>query len=131
MDPRELLLGSFAAAVAAADPLKIVPAHLPKPPRGRTLVVGAGKAAGAMALAVEKHWPANAPLEGVVITRYGHGLPTKRIRVVEAGHPVPDEQGETAAREILAGPRRSDPTTCCWRSSPAAARRCSRCRSKA
>jgi glycerate 2-kinase len=102
MDPREVLLGSFAAAVAAADPLKIVPAHLPRPPRGRTLVVGAGKAAGSMALAVEEHWPANAPLEGVVITRYGHGLPTKRIRVVEAGHPVPDEHGEAAAREILA-----------------------------
>jgi hydroxypyruvate reductase len=102
MDPRELLLGSFAAAVAAADPLKIVPAHLPKPPRGRTLVVGAGKAAGSMALAVEERWPANAPLEGVVITRYGHGLPTKRIRVVEAGHPVPDEHGEAAARAILA-----------------------------
>jgi hydroxypyruvate reductase len=102
MNPREFLLGSFAAAVAAADPLKIVPPHLPKPPRGRTVVVGAGKAAGSMALAVERHWPADAPLEGVVITRYGHGTTTKRIRVVEAGHPVPDEHGEAAAREILA-----------------------------
>jgi hydroxypyruvate reductase len=101
MSARELLLGSFAAAVAAADPLQIVPAHLPPPPRGRTVVVGAGKAAGAMALAVERHWPATAPLEGLVITRYGHGLPTERIRVVEAGHPVPDESGEAAAREIL------------------------------
>jgi hydroxypyruvate reductase len=100
--PRELLVGSFRAAVAAADPLQIVPPHLPAPPRGRTLVVGAGKAAGAMASAVERHWPAGAPLEGVVITRYGHGMPTTRIRVVEAGHPVPDEQGEAAAREILA-----------------------------
>lgn len=100
--PRELLLGSFRAAVAAADPLEIVPRHLPPPPRGRTVVVGAGKAAGAMALAVERHWPKEAPLEGVVITRYGHGLPTSRIRVVEAGHPVPDEHGEAAAREILA-----------------------------
>ena len=67
-----------------------------------------------MALAVEQHWPADAPLEGVVITRYGHGLPTKRIRVVEAGHPVPDEQGEAAAREILAArAARSGPTTSC------------------
>jgi len=105
MDPRELLLGSFRAALAAADPLAILPPHLPKPPKGRTLVAGAGKAAGAMALAVERHWPAEAPLEGVVITRYGHGLPTRRIRVVEAGHPVPDEQGEAAARGILAAAR--------------------------
>ncbi len=102
MHPRKLLLGSFEAAVSAADPLRIVARHLPSPPRGRTVVVGAGKAAGAMALAVEAHWPVDAPLEGIVITRYGHGLPTRRIRVVEAGHPVPDEQGEGAAREILA-----------------------------
>jgi hydroxypyruvate reductase len=99
--PRELLLGSFHAALAAADPLKIVHAHLPAPPRGRTLVVGAGKAGASMAAAVESAWPPHAPLEGLVITRYGHGLPTKRIRVVEAGHPVPDESGEAAAREIL------------------------------
>ena len=102
MNPRELLLGSFKAAVAAADPLQIVPPHLPAPPKGRTLVIGAGKAAAAMALAVEQHWPANAPLEGTVITRYGHGLPTTRIKVVEAGHPLPDAAGETAAREIFA-----------------------------
>ena len=102
MDPRELLLGSFHAALAAADPLQIVPRHLPEPPRGRTVVVGAGKAAASMALAVERSWPAGKPLEGVVITRYGHGLPTQRVRVVEAGHPVPDEHGEQAAAEILA-----------------------------
>jgi hydroxypyruvate reductase len=101
MNPRELLLGSFRAALSAADPLQIVPPALPSPPRGRTVVVGAGKAAGAMALAVESHWREDAPLEGLVITRYGHGLPTKRIRVVEAGHPVPDEHGVAAAREIL------------------------------
>ena len=101
MDPREILAGSFRAAVEAADPMHIVPPHLPAPPRGRTLVVGAGKAAGAMAHAVEAHWPREAPLEGVVITRYGHGMDTSRIRVVEAGHPVPDERGESAAREIL------------------------------
>jgi hydroxypyruvate reductase len=101
MDPRELLLGSFRAALAAADPLEIVGHHLPPPPRGRTVVVGAGKAAASMAAAVERHWPEGKSLEGVVITRYRHGLATKRIRVVEAGHPVPDESGQAAAREIL------------------------------
>ena len=100
--PRDVLLGSFGAALAAADPLRIVPRHLPPPPAGRTLVVGAGKAAAAMAAAVEAGWPGAAPLEGLVITRYGHGAPTRRIRVVEAGHPVPDEAGEAAARDILA-----------------------------
>jgi hydroxypyruvate reductase len=99
--PRDLLLGSFHAALAAADPLKIVPQHLPKPPKGRTLVVGAGKAAASMALAVEQNWPADAPLDGLVITRYRHGLLTNRITVVEASHPVPDESGEKAAQEIL------------------------------
>jgi len=101
VDPRELLIGSFHAAVAAADPLKILPQHLPAPPRGRTLVIGAGKAGASMAQTVERHWPATAALEGVVITRHGHGLPTARISVVEAGHPVPDEAGEAGAREIL------------------------------
>ena len=106
MSPRELLLGSFNAAIAAADPLAIVPPHLPKPPQGRTLVVGAGKAAASMALAVEQHWPADAPLEGTVITRYAHGLLTNRITVVEAGHPVPDEAGAAAAKRILDSVRR-------------------------
>jgi hydroxypyruvate reductase len=101
VDPRELLIGSFHAAVAATDPLKILPQHLPAPPRGRTLVIGAGKAGASMAQAVERHWPAAAALEGVVITRHGHGLPTGRISVIEAGHPVPDEAGESGAREIL------------------------------
>ena len=102
IDPRALLLASFRAAVAAADPLLIVPSHLPPPPRGRTLVIGAGKAAASMASAVERHWPRDAALSGLVITRYAHSVPTERIRVVEAGHPVPDESGEVAAREILA-----------------------------
>ncbi len=100
-DARRLLGDSYAAALAAADPLRIVPAHLPPPPKGRTLVVGAGKAAAAMALAVEQNWPAAAPLEGLVITRYRHGLLTNRITVIEAGHPVPDTAGEQAASEIL------------------------------
>jgi hydroxypyruvate reductase len=98
---RELLEDSFRAAVAAANPLQILPAHLPPPPAGRTFVAGAGKAAASMALAVEKHWPAEAPLEGIALTRYGHGLPASRIRVIEASHPIPDEAGEKAAREIL------------------------------
>ena len=101
MDPKQLLMQSFKAAVAAADPLEILPGHLPHPPSGRTLVIGAGKAAASMALAVEQHWPRDAPLEGLAITRYRHGLPTRRVRVIEAGHPVPDEAGETAAKEIL------------------------------
>jgi len=101
LSPRDLLLGSFQAALSAADPLQIVPGHLPNPPKGRTLVVGAGKAAAAMALAVEQNWPADAPLDGLVVTRYRHGLLTNRITVIEAGHPVPDESGETAAREIV------------------------------
>src|SRR5258708_19154109 len=101
MDPKQLLTQSFQAAIAAADPLKILPSHLPHPPSGRTLVIGAGKAAASMAVAVEQHWPRDAALEGLVVTRYKHGLPTRRIRVIEAGHPVPDETGESAAREIL------------------------------
>jgi glycerate 2-kinase len=98
-NPRVLLRSLFDAAVAAADPALIVPDHLPEPPKGRTIVVGAGKAAAAMAAAVEKHW--SAPLEGLVVTRVGHGAPTKLIRVVEAGHPNPDSAGMAAASEIL------------------------------
>lgn len=98
---RRLLEDSFRAAVAAADPLRILGPQLPRPPRGRTLVAAAGKAAASMAAAVERSWPASAPLEGLAITRYRHALPTSRIRVVEAGHPVPDEAGEAGAREIL------------------------------
>ena len=89
----------FAAAIGAVDPLKIVPGKLPAPPKGRTVVVGAGKAAAAMAKAVEEHW--QGPLQGMVITRYEHGLPTKAIEVVEAAHPVPDASGQAAARRIL------------------------------
>lgn len=112
MDPRGLLLNSFNAAITAADPLRIVPRHLPIPPRlprGRTLVIGAGKAAAAMALAVEKHWQKDAVLNGIVLTRYGHGLPLERITVVEAGHPLPDTQGEQAARDILAEVKKLGP----------------------
>lgn len=102
MNPRSYLLESFLVAVKAADPAHVVPQHLPSPPKGRTLVVGAGKAAATMALAVENAWPSSAPLDGLVVTRYGHKLPTQKIKVTEAGHPIPDENGEQASREILA-----------------------------
>lgn len=101
MNPRALLIESFHQAVAAADPLKLLASHLPPPPKGRTLVVGAGKAAASMAKAVETAWPPFAPIDGLVVTRYAHGLPTERIRVLEASHPVPDTAGEKAAEEIL------------------------------
>jgi len=102
MDYRTLLIDSFQAAVAAADPLKIIAAHLPPAPKGRTLVVGAGKAAASMARAVDQAWPQDAVLEGIVVTRYAHAIPTERITVVEASHPVPDDEGEKAAADILA-----------------------------
>jgi hydroxypyruvate reductase len=109
---RNLLLSSFYAAIAAADPLRIVPPHLPPclsegrtSTFGRILVVGAGKAAASMAQAVENWWQQGTgrytELDGIVLTRYGHGLPPERIHVVEAGHPLPDAQGEQATRSIL------------------------------
>ena len=106
---RALLEESFRAAVSAADPLRVLPSHLPPPPRGRTFVAAAGKAAASMALAVERHWPRDARLDGLAITRYGHGLPTRRIQVLEAGHPVPDAAGESGARRLLEGVRALGP----------------------
>lgn len=100
-DPQGFLRGLFDVAVAAVSPAICVPAHLPVPPSGRTVVIGAGKAAAAMATAVEAHWPADKSLAGMVVTRYGHGAPTSRIRVVEAAHPVPDAAGEKAAAEMF------------------------------
>jgi len=97
--PRDLLLSLFRAALAVVDPMAAVPKHLPKPPKGRTIVVGAGKASAAMAAAVERHWPG--AIEGLVVTRYGHGVPCRKIEIVEASHPVPDERGRDAARRIL------------------------------
>lgn len=102
MTERMLLREMFAAAVKAAAAESCVPPRLPAPPPGRTIVIGAGKAAAAMAQAVETHWPAASPLSGLVITRYGHGgAPLRRIEVVEASHPVPDAAGEQAATRIL------------------------------
>jgi hydroxypyruvate reductase len=103
-DPRQLLRRLFAAGLAAADPARCVPPALaaiePPGPGGRLIVVGAGKASAAMARAVEAHWPG--PLSGLVVTRYGHGVPCSRIEIVEAAHPVPDAAGEAAAARILA-----------------------------
>ncbi|MEY2707235.1 MAG: hypothetical protein RI905_987 [Pseudomonadota bacterium] len=107
-DPTSLLKEAFEVALKAADPFVVLPEGLqkafPKPLEGRCLVLGAGKAAGSMAVALEsyaaKNWP-KAQLEGQVITRYGHALATKIIRVIEAGHPVPDESGMKAAQETL------------------------------
>jgi glycerate 2-kinase len=98
---RELLLAAFQAGLAAVNPMLIVPAHLPAPPRGRTLVIGGGKAAAAMAQAVEDHWPSSAALSGLVVTRYQHGLPTRRIEVIEASHPLPDGRGAEASSRML------------------------------
>jgi glycerate 2-kinase len=106
-ETRDLLRGMFEAAVAAALPARIVPRHLPAPPKGRTIVLGAGKASAAMAKAVEDHWPAQ--LEGLVVTRYGHGVPCSRIEIVEASHPVPDAAGRDAAARILELARAAGP----------------------
>ena len=98
-EPRALLRAMFDAAIASAQPAKCVPAHLPEPPRGRLLVVGAGKASAAMARAVEEHWAG--PVSGLVVTRYGYAVPCNRIEIVEAAHPVPDAAGMRAARGML------------------------------
>jgi hydroxypyruvate reductase len=97
---RAALRAIFDAAVAAADPRAVLAAQLPEKPRGRCVVVGAGKSAAAMAAALEAAWP-DVPLAGVVVTRYGHAVPTRRVRVIEAAHPVPDANGEAAARAVL------------------------------
>lgn len=98
-DPRVFLRTLFETAVAAADPAHCLPPRLPQLPKGRTIVLGAGKAAASMARAVEEEW--DGPIEGIVVTRYQHGVPCKHVEVVEAGHPVPDDKGLDAARRIL------------------------------
>ncbi|UCV22090.1 glycerate kinase type-2 family protein [Ferribacterium limneticum] len=100
MTPRDILRRLFDSAIAAADPALCVPTHLPPDDGGRLIVIGAGKASAAMARAVEQHW--SGPLEGTVVTRYGHGVPCERIKIIEAAHPVPDAAGEAAALSIFA-----------------------------
>jgi hydroxypyruvate reductase len=99
LDPKSFLTAIFDAAVAAADPEKTIRNHLPTKPKGRTVVVGAGKGAAQMAAAFEKAW--DGPLEGLVVTRYGYGAKTERIDVIEAAHPVPDLAGLDASRRLL------------------------------
>ncbi len=98
-DHKAFLTDLFGEAVKAADPAHCLPPHLPAPPKGRTIVVGAGKAGGSMARAVEDNW--SGPIAGLVVTRYGHGVDCARIEVVEAAHPVPDQKGIEAAGRIL------------------------------
>jgi hydroxypyruvate reductase len=97
---RAALRTLFDAAVAAADPRKVLAAHLPPKPKGRCIVVGCGKSAAVMAAALEDAWP-DVTLEGTVVTRYGHNVPTRRIEVIEASHPVPDANSERGARMLL------------------------------
>lgn len=98
-DPKQFLTKVFKAAVAAADPELTIRRHLPVKPKGRTIVIGAGKGSAQMAAAFEKAW--DGPLEGVVVTRYGFAAPCERIRIVEASHPVPDANGLEAAKLLL------------------------------
>lgn len=114
-DLLNLLRAMFDAAVAAAQPARCLPRYLPDPPIGRTIVLGAGKAAASMAQAVEAHW--NGHLEGMVVTRYGHGSPCQRIEVVEAAHPVPDACGLQAAQRLMkrvSNLREEDLVLCLW-----------------
>ena len=99
VDRRPLLRSLFDAAIAAAQPALCLAGHLPPRPKGRTIVIGAGKASAAMARALEDQW--EGPLEGLVVTRYGHAVPCERIEIVEAAHPVPDAAGLRATERIL------------------------------
>ncbi len=99
--PVNFLKNCFKVAVDAADPSKVISKFLPSLPKGRVLVIGAGKAAASMAKAVEEEWLEKTDLHGLVITRYSHGLPLKKIECLEAGHPVPDEAGEIASSRIF------------------------------
>ncbi|KRB25931.1 MULTISPECIES: glycerate kinase [Mesorhizobium] len=99
-DPKAFLTSIFEAAVAAADPERTIRDHLPAKPKGRTIVIGAGKGSAQMAAAFEKVW--DGPIEGLVVTRYGYGAKCERIEIIEAAHPVPDAAGLEASRRLLA-----------------------------
>ena len=96
--PQDFLAGLFQTAVRAADPVRALQGRLPPPPKGRTVVIGAGKGAAQLAQAFEQLW--DGPCEGVVVTRYGYAAPCQTIRVMEAAHPVPDQAGIEAARAL-------------------------------
>lgn len=98
-DDKTFLTRLFDAAVAAADPAKALRGHLPDRPKGRTIVIGAGKGAAQLAQAFEAAW--DGPVEGIVVTRYGYAAPCKHLKVLEAAHPVPDAAGEAATKEVL------------------------------
>ncbi|RAZ76317.1 glycerate kinase type-2 family protein [Mesorhizobium atlanticum] len=98
-DPKSFLISIFNAAVAAADPEKTIRNHLPAKPKGRTIVIGAGKGSAQMAAAFEKVW--DGPIDGLVVTRYGYGARCERIEIIEAAHPVPDAAGLEASRRLL------------------------------
>lgn len=98
-NPEQLLTELFNEALAAADPRQVLTDVLPNDTQRRAFVIGAGKAAASMAVALEQHW--QGPLRGLVVTRYGHALPSKKITVIEASHPVPDDRGQNAARQML------------------------------
>src|SRR5690606_11181914 len=97
--PRKLLEDMFNAAIKAAQPERCIPPFLPKPPKGRTIVIGAGKASAEMARVLEANW--DGPLEGTVVTRYGHSVPCEHITIIEAAHPVPDDAGLQASKTLL------------------------------
>src|SRR5947199_10843552 len=97
--PRDLLRAMFDAGIAVAQPSQCLPPLLLPPPKGRTVVIGAGKASASMAKALEDNWPGE--LSGLVVTRYGYAVPCQRIEIVEAAHPIPDAAGLTAAKRIL------------------------------
>ncbi|MER9917221.1 MULTISPECIES: glycerate kinase [unclassified Mesorhizobium] len=99
LDPKPFLISIFNAAVAAADPERTIRDHLPARPKGRTIVIGAGKGSAQMAAAFEKVW--DGPIEGLVVTRYGYGARCERIEIIEAAHPVPDAAGLEASRRLL------------------------------
>lgn len=99
LEPKRLFTGLYEAAVAAADPARVIGRFLPARPKGRTIVIGAGKGSAQMARAFEDAW--DGPLEGLVVTRYGYGAPCRRIGVIEAAHPVPDAAGLAGAQRLL------------------------------
>ena len=101
MNTKKILINSFKAGLDAVRPENIIKNKLPSPPKGRTYVIGAGKAAASMAKAIELNWPRNLPLNGNVITRYKHSLKTKKIKIYESGHPMPDTAGMKAANNFI------------------------------
>ena len=101
MDTKKILINSFKIGLEAVKPINIIKKSLPEPPKGRTFVIGAGKASASMAKAIEINWPKNLPLNGSVITRYKHSVKTKRIKVYESGHPMPDTAGMKAANNFI------------------------------